>query len=170
MEVGKNIRKYRKEKGLTQKQLGEQCVPKILEGTIRKYELNYANPKFETVERIAAALNVKPFDLMGPDYWNQKYPEISNEVQEYDSLTSFLQSIGYTVKTEEQPERIPEELVPDKFKNDSAQDVEGVSVNYLLTKGKSVSKYTEGEWDDFKAELKQFVAFNHWKQRQRKEK
>lgn len=56
MTVGKNIQKIRKEKGLTQKQLGALCTPKIAESTIRRYELELLNPKIETIERIAAAL------------------------------------------------------------------------------------------------------------------
>lgn len=62
MTVGENIRKIRKEKGLTQKQLGELCG--INEANIRKYELGKANPKVETVDRIAAALEVKIIDIM----------------------------------------------------------------------------------------------------------
>ena len=42
MAVGENIRKFRKEKGLTQKRLGQLCG--IDEANIRKYELGKANP------------------------------------------------------------------------------------------------------------------------------
>ena len=56
MTVGENIRKLRKERGMTQKQLGEMCG--IKEANIRKYELDKANPKIETIERIAQALGV----------------------------------------------------------------------------------------------------------------
>ena len=38
MTVHENIRKIRKEKNLTQKQLGDLCNPKIAEANIRKYE------------------------------------------------------------------------------------------------------------------------------------
>ncbi len=56
MTVGENIRRIRKEKGLTQKQLGELCNPQIAEANIRKYELGKANPKIETIDKIASAL------------------------------------------------------------------------------------------------------------------
>ena len=65
MTVHENIKKFRKDKGLTQKQLGELCNPKIAEANIRKYELGKANPKVETLERIAAALGVSLSDLYG---------------------------------------------------------------------------------------------------------
>lgn len=50
--------KTRKEKGLTQKQLGELCG--INEVQIRRYELGGKNakPKLETIQKIAKALNV----------------------------------------------------------------------------------------------------------------
>ena len=61
MTVGEKIRKIRKEKGLTQKQLGKLCG--IYEANIRKYELGKQNPKIETVAKIAAALKVSVLDL-----------------------------------------------------------------------------------------------------------
>ena len=39
MTVAENIKCMRKEKGLTQKQLGQLCSPPIAESTIRQYEL-----------------------------------------------------------------------------------------------------------------------------------
>lgn len=61
MTIGENIKYFRKEKGLTQKQLGERCG--IAEANIRKYELGGANPKLETITTIAKALDVEPYEL-----------------------------------------------------------------------------------------------------------
>ncbi|MGN0348584.1 MAG: helix-turn-helix domain-containing protein [Roseburia sp.] len=57
MTVGENIKRIRKEKGLTQKKLGELCG--INEVQIRRYELGgkNSNPKIETLKRIADALD-----------------------------------------------------------------------------------------------------------------
>ena len=65
MTVGENIRRIRKEKGLTQKELGKLCG--INEAQIRRYELGgkNSNPKIETIEKIAVALDVSMTDLMG---------------------------------------------------------------------------------------------------------
>ena len=57
----KNIKKYRQERNLTQKQLGELCG--IAEPTIRRYELGKLKPKYETVQKIAAALKVDVYEL-----------------------------------------------------------------------------------------------------------
>lgn len=58
MTVGKNIRRVRQNKKLTQKQLGDLCDPQIAESTIRRYELGKLNPKIETIQKIATALDV----------------------------------------------------------------------------------------------------------------
>ena len=52
MTVGENIKRIRKQKRLTQKQLGELCNPSISAATIRKYELNILNPKLETLQKM----------------------------------------------------------------------------------------------------------------------
>ena len=66
MTVGENIKRIRKEKGLTQKQLGALCTPNISESTIRKYELGLLNPKIETQKKIAKALGI-PVSLLSND-------------------------------------------------------------------------------------------------------
>lgn len=54
--TGDMIKKYRTEKGLTQKKLGELCG--IADSNIRKYESGNQNPKIETLQKIADALEV----------------------------------------------------------------------------------------------------------------
>ena len=63
MTVGDRMRKIRIEKGLTQREVSARCH--IAEPTIRKYESGRLNPKFETVEKIASALEAPVQALMG---------------------------------------------------------------------------------------------------------
>lgn len=63
MTTGERIRNIRKAQNLTQKQLGE--LAGIAEPTIRRYELGKLNPKYETIEKIAAALKVSTASLLG---------------------------------------------------------------------------------------------------------
>lgn len=74
MSVGENIRRIRLEKGITQKELGEKSG--INPAQIRRYELGgkNSNPKLETIQKIADALNVSVTELD---------PRINNEI---DSL------------------------------------------------------------------------------------
>ena len=54
MKTCEKIKKIRKEKGFTQKKLGEKTG--IAESTIRRYEIGLLNPKLETIKKIADAL------------------------------------------------------------------------------------------------------------------
>lgn len=105
MTVGENIKRLRKERGLTQKNLGELCG--IAEPNIRKYENGKQNPKLETVEKIATALGVTAFELMGMEYFDLQNPNVGKQYAEYSSFQSYLSSLGYII--EEQPERYDEE-------------------------------------------------------------
>lgn len=78
MEIGENIKRIRKEQGLTQKKLGELCG--IAESNIRKYENGKQNPKIETVDKIAHALKVNIVDIMD-DYTFEQY-QTTSEYQE----------------------------------------------------------------------------------------
>ena len=53
------------EKGYTQKQLAEKCG--MATGTIQQYELNKREPRREQLQKIATALNVPLYELMGFD-------------------------------------------------------------------------------------------------------
>ena len=64
MSIGENIKRLRKEKGLTQKQLGTLCQPPIDEANIRKYENDKQNPKIETIYKIADALGISASELV----------------------------------------------------------------------------------------------------------
>lgn len=90
MTVADNIRRIRKEKNLTQKQLGQKCG--IAESTIRRYELGLLNPKFETLQKIADALNVDIYSLderMDKLKNNRKFiSELKKQIQEFESVYS----------------------------------------------------------------------------------
>lgn len=62
MSTGENIRKERRRKKMTQKELAEKTG--IAEITIRQYEKDKFKPSFEKIIRIADALEVKPLDLL----------------------------------------------------------------------------------------------------------
>lgn len=53
--IGSRIRSIRERRNMTQKQLGE--LAGIAEPTIRRYELGKLNPKYETIKKIAHALD-----------------------------------------------------------------------------------------------------------------
>ncbi|MBD5479573.1 MAG: helix-turn-helix transcriptional regulator [Lachnospiraceae bacterium] len=68
MNFGESIKKIRKEKGFTQKQLGEKLG--VSQAAIGQFESNKANPKIETIQKIADALNVTINEII-PDSHEQ---------------------------------------------------------------------------------------------------
>lgn len=68
MNIGESIRHFRKEKGLTQKELGE--LLKVSPQMIAQYERGARNPKKETLQKIATALNVSPYDFLNDNLFN----------------------------------------------------------------------------------------------------
>lgn len=63
--VGERIRYYRQRAGLTQKQLAEAC--ELSEPAIRNYELGNRIPDYDTLNDIAATLEVSYFALSSPN-------------------------------------------------------------------------------------------------------
>ena len=82
--IGDKIKELRLRSGLTQKSLGEKCG--IAEPTIRKYELGKLNPKVETVKKIADALNVPVSEIMDWSKFDERYPNLANEVKLIESV------------------------------------------------------------------------------------
>lgn len=62
MTVGEKIREQRKKKGITQKQLAKKCG--MFESAIGRIENSTGMPRFETVLKIADALDVDVLDLV----------------------------------------------------------------------------------------------------------
>ena len=67
----------------------------MAEPNIRKYENGKQNPKLETIEKIASALGVTAFDLMGIEYFDLKNPDAGRQYAEYDGFQKYLQSLVF---------------------------------------------------------------------------
>ena len=66
MTVGENIRRIRKDRGLTLKELGDMVG--VSEAYIRAYESGRRNPKQQSLEAIATALHVNVEVLTGANF------------------------------------------------------------------------------------------------------
>ena len=69
MSIGENIRRIRKDKKLTQKELGEK-LEGISQQQIGQWENGIKIPKLETIQKIATALEIPMFDLINMDKYN----------------------------------------------------------------------------------------------------
>lgn len=69
MNAGEYIKKHRQKKGLSQKKLGEKLG--VSQQMIGQWENGNSNPKVETIQKIADALDITLDDLI-PDSFEQK--------------------------------------------------------------------------------------------------
>ncbi len=158
MNIGENIKRFRKEKGLTQRELGERL--NMSQSAIGQFENNTTSPKLETVEKIASALETTPFKLMGSEYFDLKYPEIEQQANEETKFIDYLQSLGYIVKDIVTPSQIPVE----EFEKASRMDLlteEEIKVGYVPAESHSYELIKDGKGiileDDEFSELLKFT-------------
>lgn len=92
MNIGENIKNIRKEKGLTQAELGEKLS--VSQQMIGQYENGKNSPQMDTLKKIAMALEVNIVDLMGiSDYLNS----VENEMRQSTNFYDYLASLGYII-------------------------------------------------------------------------
>jgi transcriptional regulator with XRE-family HTH domain len=87
LNLGENIKQFRKVRNLTQSELSQETgIPR---STIQKYESGLIqNVSLAAVENISHALNVPPTDLVG---WHSSDPQIEEVIHQYQMLDEFDQ-------------------------------------------------------------------------------
>lgn len=88
MTVGERIKTIRLKRGFTQKQLAERC--KIDAANLRKYESGRQNPKMQTLEKIATALNVPLANLI---VYYEEFEKIFENEQEEKMIEKYRKLI-----------------------------------------------------------------------------
>lgn len=92
--VGEKIKFYRQQRGYTQKKLGELCG--MADSAIRRYESGRANPKIETLAKIANALDCNIIDL--DDSLKAGYNELQESKKNiHSSLKQITESLNYSL-------------------------------------------------------------------------
>lgn len=106
MTIGENIKKIRKEKRLTQKELAQRL--NVSQANLAQYENGKRNPKLATLQKIADALEVSVSDLLS-----------SSCTQESKQPTTLAAHFDGEEYTEEEMEEIKQfaKFVKSKRKN-----------------------------------------------------
>ena len=171
MNIGESIKRLRTEKGITQIELASRSRLSVT--SIQNYEYGKTTPKVEQLEKIAAALDVTPFDLMGAEYWDKKYPDLSEKVSGYEGFIDYLNSLGYVVKDVPTETKIP----VTEFEKDGKMDlvppaaleagyVVGESHEVKIIQGRKSVTLTEEQFSDLQNCSKDLIAFKLWQYRQ----
>jgi len=97
LNIGDNIKKYRKLARITQVQLAEKIQKS--ESTVRKYEANNVKPDFAVLNDIADALGCTLMDLLDE---NKKSSNINFiEITQFGYLKEYVKTLGYEVIADE---------------------------------------------------------------------
>lgn len=97
IKVGKNIVEARQKKKISQKELAEKL--QISPTRLNYWEKGKAKPDIKMVQQIAAILDVSPSLLLGYDEFDVKFPNVKNELNQFETFISYLKSIGYEFLT-----------------------------------------------------------------------
>lgn len=138
--VGEKIRKLRKEKGLTQKQLGDLCG--MADSAIRRYENMGANPKIETLRKIADALGVDVMIFLQEQQSDDqvlKIKENNSDEKQNDITSASFSTAEYTADEMRQIVKFAQFL-----KNDRDRDVSAAETDKEMYDAKS----KQGEMQD----------------------
>ena len=95
MTIGQNIRAWRKQRGLTQAQLGRLCG--ISGASVGSYEKGVTLPKRRGVERLAAALDIPEEKLTGGAP-RAPHHEVQSTMPLYDGVLAALGELYGTVE------------------------------------------------------------------------
>lgn len=94
MSIGQNIKKARKSKGMTQKDLG--ILLGVSQAAIGQFESENSTPKIETIQKISEALHISMRDLLSDE------PLYSEKIKNFDTTVGFLADLfGYIYPLED---------------------------------------------------------------------
>lgn len=135
MAMKDNLKRIRKEKGLTQRQLADKS--KVSFSMVSKLESGeQANPSLETVEKIATALGIEPYQLLS-NLDLDKISQIANQVDE--EITNLLR----------RPEQITYQKIHDLLISDHGQETFGINLKAISPE----------ELEQIEVEIMNFIRF-----------
>ena len=125
MNIGEQIKRYRKEMKLSQKELGERLG--VSQQHIAQYENGKRIPKIENIQKIANALDADILDILGDDYYIIEKGIVTNvgmKISKMDEsfLINYYRQLNDTGKEEAQ-KRVGELTLIDAYKSTEKQQV-----------------------------------------------
>lgn len=166
MDIGNKIRQVRKEKGLTQKELG--FLAGMSYQQIGQYENGKRTPKLETIDKIAQALKISPYEMLGDQYTYMKYPNLKEIGIKQEAFEKYLNSLGYLVNIICTPVEISKEDMEKIIRQrpDWKGDEDSIScetMDYELIKNNKKIVLTDDEYRDLQKNIENFTEFELWK-------
>lgn len=165
IKIGERIKALRLKRGLSQKALGELCIPKIDASHIRKIESGKTQPTTETLGRIQHALQTSLIAeyLEDSNPLMEKAQRDSDEYISFSILRKICKKLGYECERYEYNDA-PEEIA-DEAELLGLTDIEYVIDDEItITKEKFdtlFNRYIEHMAIDFKAYIEELSDGNY---------
>ncbi len=154
MSIGDNIRNFRKERGLSQLQLGERL--KVSQQMIGQFENNANPPKLETLQKIATALDISLEQLLDINYFDttMNLNTIKKQLSQIEVVESYLDLLGFSIKSN----------VTKWHWEDDSKEVQIVDdTEYILSKDGYSATFTQEEMDKLQVETKELIEGKFYK-------
>lgn len=160
MTIGENIKRIRKERGLTQDELGN--LVNLSGVAIMRYEKGQREPRQDTLIKIAKALGVHLRDLVDTSMW-EEFDEasmklLSKRVQELEAIDLYLKELGFTVQ------HIPSKWHYEEDDNSPSGKIQ-VPDEYesILTKEGHTVTFTQEEFSDLENGAREAIEGKFYK-------
>lgn len=158
MTVGENIKRWRTNRNLSQKELGAQIG--MSQQQIGQYELGTRVPKQETLLKIAKALGVHLRDL-SDDSWleefDQKHPTAGDAYARYKAINKYLEEMGFTIS--ERVTKWHDEEVDDLGHTVKISD----ELEIILSKDGHAATFTDAEFEELQVGAKEAIEGRFYK-------
>ncbi len=159
MPIGEKIKHWRVQKGLSQKELGDQIG--MSQQQIGQYETGTRTPKQETLLKIAKALGVHLRDL-SDDSWleeiDRQHPTAGKEYARYKAVNQYLEEMGFIIS--ERPIKWHWENENDP-PEDRVQTVDEWEIT--LSKDGHTATFTDAEFEELQAGAKEAIEGRFYK-------
>lgn len=166
MSLGERIKKARNNKGYTQQQLAD--IINVKRAAVHKYEKDLVSINTTQLKKIANALDVSPMELMGINDFDEKYPDLPKELSEYETMLSYLKSLGYNVEIIQIPLKSHDEEMIDSDGNviGISTMVDEETVEYNITGNKISVTLSEDDFTRLKTSSADLISSFLWKKSQ----
>ncbi len=135
MNIGHNIKKYRKRACITQVQLAEKVNKSV--STIQKYELNTVKPNITIITKIADVLNCTVNDLLGLNITDDKDASELLYNDNQNRLINILKIYGYKIYETDSIFRIVKHDIIKEFSEEQFNNAESFinqCINFIVNR------------------------------------
>ena len=168
MEIHENIKRIRKEKNIPQKELAKRL--NISPQNLAQYENGKRRPKIKTLNRIADALGVKPYELspniMDWGDFDTNSTHIQEDLTQIETIENYFQLLGFSIEYNVTKWHYENPDEPDLSERTQIVD----EAEYILSKDGQSVVFTPEEFEEVQNRAKETIEGFFYKKLAQSEK